>query len=81
MKRDVTKRDVMLELQGDLVLVNPKHEDELLLTIVRVVDVDRQWLALSNRQSKARESWELTQDLADRLAPSKDPRAKWQMFV
>lgn len=81
MKRDITKREVMLELQGDLVLVNPKHENELLLTIVRVVDVDRQWLALSNRQSKARESYDLTQEIADRLSPSKDPRAKWQMFV
>jgi hypothetical protein len=81
MKLNVTSRETMLNLQGDLVLLNPGHEDEMLLTIVRVVDVDRQWLALSNRQSKARESYELTQEAADRLSPSKDPRAKWQMFV
>ena len=80
MKRDVTNRETMLELQGDLVLVNP-GKDELLLTIVRLVDINKQELLLVDRGSKARDTWTLTQELCDRLTPSKDPQAKWALIV
>jgi len=75
MKRDVTRRDTMLELQGDTVLL----DNELVLTIVRVIDVNKQWLELSTRTRKNCESWPLTQELANLLKPSKDPRAKWTL--
>lgn len=75
MKRDVTNRDTMRELQGDLVLV----DSEMVLTIVRVIDTDRQYLLLANRQTKAREEWLFDQGLLDRLVPIKDLRAKWAL--
>lgn len=80
MKLNVTQRETMLQLQGDLVLVETGDE-ELLLTIVRIVDVDKQELALVNRQSKAHETWPFTQEVCDRLLPSKDPRAKWRLAL
>ena len=77
MKLDVTKRETMLKLQGDTVLLN----GELVVTIVRVIDVDRQWLELSTRTKKNPECWPLTQELCDQLKPSKDPQAKWVLDV
>lgn len=75
--KDITKPDTMRDLQGDIVLAH-QGKEEMLLTVVRVME-DPQHLLLSNRAQKPheRESFPLTQDIANEFKPSKDPRAKW----
>ena len=79
--RDVTDVETMRDLQGDLVLVNPGKEDELVLTIVRRMEPDKQELVLVNRNNRKGESWPLTQELCNWLMPSQDPRAKWTLVI
>lgn len=79
--KDITKSDTMRELQGDVVIAR-QGKEEMLLTIVRVME-DPQHLIMSNRQAKPaeRESFPLTQDIANEFKPSKDPRGKWDWKV
>ncbi len=85
MADDVTNIRTMEKYQGDLVLVEVLDTKEsFVLTIVHVVDVDRHYLLLVNRQDRTRDSWELTQGVLDNLVRFKNPKEpaiKWQLKV
>ena len=80
----------MLSLQGDRVLIyqHAEHNGSLLLahvlTLVRVVDVDRQEMRLVNRDSKERDpDWSFTQVWLDKLRPARENKhnAKWEVTL
>jgi len=80
----------MLSLQGDRVLVykHTENNGSLLLvhvlTLVRVVDVDRQEMRLVNRDSKDRQpDWACTQVWVDKLRPARENKhnAKWEVTL
>lgn len=85
---DITKPENMLAIQGDLVAVY-KHEADALvhaytMTLVRVVDLDRQEMRLVNRNSKTNKpDWAFTQAWYDRLrVPSNNETgAKWEIVI
>lgn len=86
MKNKVTDIRTMTSLQGQRVLVEdgtPRRKgDELILTIVHLVDVNKRELLLVNRSEKARSAWELDQKMMDLLVPLKgDPRADWKLVL
>lgn len=79
----------MLAVQGDLVLVY-KHgaNGDLVhahtLTLVRVIDVDKQEMRLVNRSSKDHKpDWSFTQAWYDRLKPARENKegAKWEVTL
>lgn len=89
-RKDVTNVDVMRELQGDRVVVLKLIGQELqmthVLTVVRVVDVDRQELRLVNRENKTHKpDWPLSQAMLDHFKPVghgyEEHKAKWQVTV
>lgn len=79
----------MREFQGDRVIVYkhaPTGERELswVMTMVRVVEPDKQALHLTNRESKrCKPDWPLTQALFDALRPAGQNKhqAKWEITV
>jgi hypothetical protein len=83
---DITKPNTMRELQGDRVLLIKHSTGELVrvMTLVRVVDTDRQSLHLSDRENKNHKpDWPLTQALADHFKPAR-PNAKgatWELRI
>lgn len=82
MAKDVTKLSTMIELQGDIVLVLP---DQVLLTIVHVVDLNRRYLELVDKTEKSKTRYgELTQAAFESMVKAdnqKDPRVKWQLTL
>lgn len=83
MKRNVKDRDVMLELQGDIVLVIADKQ-QFLYTIVRFVDGTEHRLELSDRTRKPKERGEnlpLSQAVLDNLVPIKHEKAKWKLVL
>lgn len=83
MKRSVTDRNVMRDLQGDIVLVLADKQ-EFLYTIIHFVDGDTHELELSDRTRKPRERGDnllLTQAVLDNLVPIKHEKAKWKLTL
>lgn len=81
--------DAMRKLQGDRVLVY-RHADNghlllaHVLTLVRVIGVDRQEMRLVNRDSKERQpDWSFTPVWFDKLRPAPENKqsAKWQVTL
>ena len=78
----------MLAIQGDRVLVYNHVDDDLrlvyVLTLIRVIDVDRQEMRLVNRDAKTgKPDWAFTQKYYDSLKPAKanEHGAKWEVTV
>ncbi len=78
MKGSVTDREVMRDVQGDRVLLNPGKTEQVLV-ITHFIDGYKHTLELDTRSKTRPGRWPLTQALFDRLKPSTDPRAKWTL--
>jgi hypothetical protein len=87
-KPDISKPANMLAIQGDRVLVY-NHVDASLqlvyvLTVIRVIDVDRQEMRLINREGKTHKpDWLFTQKWYDSLRPARANKegAKWEVTL
>ena len=85
---DITKPENMLDIQGDLVLVN-RHtgsgvELAHVMTLVRVIGPGRQEMRLVDRGSKTHKpDWAFTQGWYDRLRPASANKhgAKWEVTL
>jgi len=85
---DLTQPKNMLALQGDRVVVY-KHEGKALvmehvLTLVRVIDFDRQEMRMVNRESKTRlPDWPFTQQGYEHLRPAAENKfnAQWELTL
>lgn len=87
-KPDITQVDTMREVQGDKVVVYTQENGTLearhLLTLIRVVDQEKQELHLVNREKRsAKPDWPLTQAFFDHLRPAAENKfeATWEITV
>ena len=87
-KPDITVPRNMLAIQGDRVLVYNHVDGSLLLnyvlTLIRVIDVDRQEMRMVNREGRTHKpDWLFTQKWHDslKLAEKNQYGAKWQVTL
>lgn len=83
MKRDVTSRKTMLDLQGDIVLL-VVDDQEFLFTIIRFVDGNTEELQLVDKTVPVRDRptpMPLTQAVLDNMVTIKHEKAKWKLVV
>ncbi len=87
-KPDITVPKNMLAIQGDRVLVYNHVDDDLqlayVLTLIRVIDVDRQEMRMVNRDNKTgKPDWLFTQKWYDSLRPARPNKenAQWEVTL
>jgi hypothetical protein len=83
-KGDITNPEVMVQYQGDRVLVHKAGVPDKVLTLVRVMDVSKQHMRLCNREDKTRKpDWPLTHALWAAMVPANPNKegCKWELSV
>ena len=86
MDGDVTSVETILRVQGDRVLTYWRHADtnvveEVVLTFVRVVDVDGAQLRLANRSKSHKPDWPVSQRLLEAIGVAEENKlnCKWKL--